>query len=249
MTIKSNPLIQEMQLALKYNRLYHGRLNGVPSPEFDDGVSKFKAAVGFVKRPYFTEQTLKKMDVPENLMEHHPAPWMNELSRYLGMHEVTHREALMAWLRSDGKTLGDPSKLPWCGDAVETAIKLTLPLLWELNMSAALNSNPYWAMNWLGFGIEDKQVHYGAIAVFSRPGGGHVGFVAGYDSDRGKVLIRGGNQSNKVSDVWMSTNAGGIKLLGMRWPHWQDRLPWGENKRVLAPRLDSRNNTVETKLT
>ena len=56
-----------------------------------------------------------------------PPPWHEELLRRKGLHEVRDRSRLMAWLRSDGWTLGDPAKLPWCGDAIETCIALTLP--------------------------------------------------------------------------------------------------------------------------
>jgi hypothetical protein len=29
----------------------------------------------------------------------------------------------MDWLKRDGRSLGDPSKNPWCGDFVETCIR------------------------------------------------------------------------------------------------------------------------------
>lgn len=41
---------------------------------------------------------------------------------------------------------------------------------------------------------------YGSIGILKRPGGGHVGFVAGFDAGRpGWVIMIGGNQSNSVS--------------------------------------------------
>lgn len=53
--------------------------------------------------------------------------WMVEARSRMGLHEVNDYAALSSWLRSDGPTLGDPRKLPWCGGLVQTAIELTLP--------------------------------------------------------------------------------------------------------------------------
>ena len=39
---------------------------------------------------------------------------------------------------------------------------------------------------------------YGCIVVFSRAGGGHVGFLVGKDK-QGNLMILGGNQSNAVN--------------------------------------------------
>lgn len=253
MSEHSNALIHEMQLVLKQKRFFTGAVDGTPSPAFDNAISEFKASVGFVKRPYFTGATLLKLDVIPGLFERHPAPWMNEMSRYLGMHEVRNNRDLLAWLKSDGKTLGDPAKLPWCGDAVETAIKLTLGTdMFDKNGDSNLTANPYWALNWLKFGYETlytPRPFYGAVAVFERSGGGHVGFVAGFDRTRMRLLIRGGNQSDTVSDSWMDINGRTVKLRGLRWPVLASGRPWGEDNRVLAPILDSKNNKVETNLT
>lgn len=134
-------------------------------------------------------------------------PWYDEALRRVGLHETADNTALRRYLKSDGATLGDPSKLPWCGDFVETVIALTLP-------GEPMVTNPYWARNWLKFGINcDKRVALGAVAVFERlGGGGHVGFVAGHD--REYLHILGGNQSNRVSIAKLAKS----RCLGLRWP-------------------------------
>jgi len=76
-------------------------------------------------------------------------PWMAEAKRVLGRHELRDNGWLRTWLRLDGKILGDPAKLPWCGDFVETCIKLALP---GEPFAGALGQNPYWARNWLRLG-------------------------------------------------------------------------------------------------
>jgi len=131
-------------------------------------------------------------------------PWMLIAESKRGLHEQRNRGSLMAWLRSDGRTLGDPAKLPWCGDFVETCIGLALPL-------EVLPANPYWARNWLKFGNASKPC-YGAVLVFSRGSGGHVGFYAGED-DRAYHTL-GGNQSNSINVVRVAKD----RLLGARWP-------------------------------
>lgn len=135
-------------------------------------------------------------------------PWMVEGKRMLGRHEVRDNGILARWLRLDGRTLGDPAKLPWCGDFVETCIRLALP---GETFSGTLGKNPYWARNWLLFG-ETVPLTYGAVVVFSRGSGGHVGFAVGEDETALHVL--GGNQSNAVTVARVAKS----RLLGARWP-------------------------------
>lgn len=142
-------------------------------------------------------------------------PWVAEGRKVLGLHEVNNRSSLMAWLRRDGKTLGDPSKLPWCGDFVQTCIRLALP---SEPFPGALGQNPYWARNWALLGAE-TQPTYGAVLVFGRDGGGHVGFCVGHEGDYFAVL--GGNQSNSVSIA----NIAKSRLIAARWPATFDRQP------------------------
>jgi uncharacterized protein (TIGR02594 family) len=135
-------------------------------------------------------------------------PWMVEGMVPYGWHEARDNARLRAWLRSDGKTLGDPKALPWCGDYVETAIKLALP---NEPFTGALGQNPYWARNWSNFGVQ-TQPTYGCVLVFSRGSGGHVGFAVGHDAEAFHVL--GGNQSNAVN----VTRIAKPRLLAARWP-------------------------------
>jgi uncharacterized protein (TIGR02594 family) len=135
-------------------------------------------------------------------------PWMIEAKRMLGRHEGRDNGLLLKWLRSDKRTLGDPAKLPWCGDFVETCLRLGLP---SERFPGALGENPYWARNWLLLG-ESIPATYGAVVVFARGTGGHVGFAVGQDVTALHVL--GGNQSNAVTVARISKD----RLLGARWP-------------------------------
>lgn len=147
--------------------------------------------------------------VPAPVVAAPEPPWLVEARRILGRHETRDNGWLSKWLRSDGRTLGDPAKLPWCGDFVETCIRLTLP---DEPFPGALGENPYWARNWNLFGAPLLQPALGAVVVFSRGSGGHVGFAVGEDSYALHVL--GGNQSNAVTIARISKD----RLIGMRWP-------------------------------
>ena len=56
-----------------------------------------------------------------------PLPWITEAKTALGRNEARDRTWLMDWLKRDGRSLGDPGKSPWCGDFVETCIRMGLP--------------------------------------------------------------------------------------------------------------------------
>ena len=137
-----------------------------------------------------------------------PLPWITEAKSALGRHEARDRSWLMDWLKRDGRSLGDPAKNPWCGDFVETCIRTTLP---DEPLLGALGTNPYWARNWLMFGQEVQPIT-GAILVFERGSGGHVGFALGQDDTHFHVL--GGNQSDAVTIARIAKG----RLLGACWP-------------------------------
>lgn len=138
------------------------------------------------------------------------APWLDLARRKMGLHESRDNGVLRAFLKLGKGTIGDPAKIPWCGDFVETCIAVALP-------DEALPSNPYAAINWLKFGIACKP-QPGAILVFWRgsPSGwqGHVGFYVGEDATHFHVL--GGNQSNAVTITRVGKNR--LRGGGCRWP-------------------------------
>lgn len=132
-------------------------------------------------------------------------PWMAEMHRKMGLHEVRDNAFLSAWLKI-GRFLGNPKDLPWCGDAIESCIAKTLP-------SEPLPANPFFAQSWNTFGVDVKVPLVGCIGVIRwTASSGHVGIVAGIDGRT--VYMLGGNQSNSI-------NVSGFpraKFLGFRWP-------------------------------
>jgi len=184
-----------------------GTVDGIMGPHTESAIIAYKRANGLKPRAYVGPLTWKMLqDRQEHLKLEDDLPWMVEAKKALNRHEVYDNQWLKNWLASDGHALGDPAKLPWCGDFVETAIRLALP-------NEIVPKNPYWALNWLEFGIPCRPT-YGAVAAISRNGGGHVMFIVGEDATRYYAL--GGNQSNKSSVVPVDKRR--FKNDSFRWP-------------------------------
>ncbi len=209
---KSNAEIQRALIALN-----HDLGAGGPSGRGDDGIWGGKSRTAIMAYQKFQGLRATGVADTETLRRLFPGdptpsslpPWYIEMQRRKGLHETKNRSLLMAWLRSDGKTLGDPARLPWCGDAVETAIHLTLPNEPRL-------ANPYMARNWMKFGRPLATPAIGAVLVFWRGArngiSGHVGLYAGEDA--GALHVMGGNQSNAITVARLGRD----RLLGIRWP-------------------------------
>lgn len=197
--------VAELQRRLSALGFDPGPIDGVYGRRTIAAVKTFQKAKGLTVDGIVGPQTIAALAEGNR-----PAflPWMEEINRRKGLHETRNRTSLISWLRSDGRTLGDPAKLPWCGDAVETPIALTLP-------DEPLPANPYLARNWMKFGRACKPT-YGAVLVFWRGDrhgtSGHVGFYEGEDASAYHVL--GGNQSNAITVARLAKD----RLLGARWP-------------------------------
>lgn len=199
--------IQQALIKHGYN-LGPAGADGVSGPVTRAAIAAFEKASGLPPDGVPDLVFLKKL-FPESAAAP-PAfrPWLDLALTKKGLHEGTDNAELRRFLKSDGKTLGDPAKLPWCGDLVETCFALTLP-------GEPLPANPYLARNWLRFGVPCEPT-LGAVAVFWRGArngtSGHVGFVAGRGD--GVLYIVGGNQSNRISVAPLDVK----RLLGCRWP-------------------------------
>lgn len=204
----SPPDILKIQTRLRDLGLDPGPLDGVMGPHTESAIVAFKRSNGLKPRPYVGPLTWKMLfDTQQQQLDlNHDLPWMIEAKKALNRHEVYDNAWLKTWLASDGHTLGDPAQLPWCGDFVETPIRLTLP-------TEPVPRNPYWALNWRSFGIATLPT-YGCVASIKRQGGGHVGFIVG--EDNGRYYMAGGNQSNKSSVV--PVDKGRFVPESFRWP-------------------------------
>ena len=130
--------------------------------------------------------------------------WFTIGKKYLGVKELPgkrHNAVIVGWLRRLKAWWAD-DETPWCGVFVAECLT-------EAGISKA--KNWFRALSWKDFGISVKP-QLGAILVFARQGGGHVGFYAGEDKNYFYVL--GGNQKNSVSYTWIAKE----RLTACRWP-------------------------------
>lgn len=200
-----------VQNALQKRGFDPGPVDGLMGPRTGAAVMAFKRSIGFRVRPWVGPKTWAALMADDVDAEPGPTqgdlpPWIERAMSVLGLHESRDNSRLAKWLRSDGHALGDPARLPWCGDFVETAMRLALP-------AEAIPANPYWALNWRKFGRASTPC-LGAVASITRNGGGHVGFVVGEDFSRFYLL--GGNQKNTVSIAPIDKSR--FPLGAFRWP-------------------------------
>lgn len=140
-------------------------------------------------------------------------PWLSYAREFIGQREVlgsesnTWIEQLWFKLRSGPiwRLLGsDDSSAPWCGLLVASCFN-------ELGYPIAKNF--FRALAWLDWGVVLDFPVSGAVVVFKRKGGGHVGFVVGEDQN-GDLMVLGGNQNDAVNIMPFSKD----RVLGYRWP-------------------------------
>jgi hypothetical protein len=209
-------IVESVQTRLAELRYYTALIDGIAGPLTDGALVAFKRALGWRPRPVPVIETLPRLfaddapPLPEPTELAGDPPWLREILKVRGLHERRNNARLREWLASDGRTIGDPGRLPWCGDAVQTPIALTLP-------DEPLPKNTWLAQAWSReFGRECGIVR-GAVCVFWRgsPSSwkGHVGFVVGDDAEAVHVL--GGNQGNAITD---DARISRHRLIGCYWP-------------------------------
>ena len=93
---------------------------------------------------------------------------------------------------------------PWCGGAVAH---------WFNQCGIASPKAYYRAKAWADWGTALSAPVVGCVVVFTRQGGGHVGFVTGQDK-AGNLLVLGGNQGDQVSERAFPR----IRATAYRWP-------------------------------
>ncbi len=133
-------------------------------------------------------------------------PWIQIARAYLGVAEipgVKTSSVIAVWLRKLKAWWAD-DETPWCGTFVGYCLS-----------EAGFVIPKYWmrALAWADWGRPLLVPRVGAVVVFSRVGGGHVGFVVGITKE-GTLMVLGGNQANRVSIAEFEPG----RVLCYRWP-------------------------------
>ena len=152
-------------------------------------------------------------------------PWMVEGLRLLGTKEDMDgsNDEIVGWAEDFEGWVAkyyDTDDIPWCGLYVGHCV---------VNGKCSISfDNILYALNWRTFGLKLREACYGAILVFKRDGGGHVGFYVSEDEDYYHVL--GGNQSNMVSIKRVAKD----RCVAIRWPkEYKDSIVPGKIIRKL----------------
>ncbi len=125
---------------------------------------------------------------------------------------------IMSWANECGIKGYNGDSIPWCGLFAAVVAKRAG---WDIV------ENPLWARNWSNFG-QPSSPALGDILVFSRDGGGHVGFYVAEDSSYYHVL--GGNQSDMVNIIRLSKT----RLISARRPKWKISQPLSVKKYIVS---------------
>lgn len=199
---------------------YAGVVDAVPGRQMTAALRRFQGAVKLPITGLADQATVDALRLsPNSAKPAVAAPklpaepvWMREAQRYLGLKEIAgpaSNTTIMSWAKRAGKSwiasFYTNDDIPWCGLFVNNAVSVTLP-------KEVLLANPLSALAWAKFGIELNAPVVGAILVFKRPGGGHVGFYVGEDATHYHVL--GGNQNNSVSITRIAKD----RLVAIRYP-------------------------------
>ncbi|MEL6722755.1 MAG: TIGR02594 family protein [Pseudomonadota bacterium] len=146
------------------------------------------------------EEQGSEQDVEETVAQCCLLPtWMPIALQEIGETEISGSNAnarILEYFQASGFWGEDDSgaQNAWCGSFVAWVMK---------EAGYQLAKEPFRAKEWMNRwdeGVNIGRPIYGAIAVKSRRGGGHVGFVAGSIPGKSdKLAILGGNQGNQVN--------------------------------------------------
>lgn len=132
--------------------------------------------------------------------------WLIEARKHLGLSEVKgaahNAEILKMWRDIKRGGIKD-DETPWCAAFVGAMLERT----------GIKSSRFESAKSYLQWGDLLTQPVVGCVVVFTRDGGGHVGFVVGQDV-QGHLLVLGGNQGDAVNVRSFPRT----RVSGYRWP-------------------------------
>lgn len=133
--------------------------------------------------------------------------WLTAGRAMMGEREITgakHNGKIVEWFKKAGAGWFKDDETPWCGAFMAYCMIVAgqpIPAKGEAVRAKA------WAL-W----GKDTPPRVGAVAVFGRDGGGHVGMVVGENA--ANLYILGGNQSNAVNITPIAKS----RLIAFRWP-------------------------------
>lgn len=157
-------------------------------------------------------------------------PWMKIAYSLNGTKEFagkTNNPTILGWAKKVGGWIASFYKedsIPWCGLYVAHCMK---------EAGFPVKQDALSALSWANY-ERSCEPCVGAIMVFKRSGGGHVGFYVGEDHEAYHIL--GGNQSDMVNVARVAKN----RHVATRWPN---TFPLSKTGRVwITPRTKLSTN-------
>lgn len=150
--------------------------------------------------------------------------WILVAESYIGTKEVPGTKSnpvIIDWAKKLGGWITSFYKddsIPWCGLFIAHVFQRS-----DIKVSI---KNPLSALEWLKWG-KPCSPQPGALLIFKREGGGHVGFYVSETANAFNVL--GANQSDAVNIKPISKD----RLAGCRWPEEVELLK-GDNRVVVG---------------
>lgn len=132
--------------------------------------------------------------------------WVAEARKQIGLAEIKggqHNPAILQMWKDIKRGGIKDDETPWCAAFVGSCLE-------RVGIQSTRFES---AKSYLDWGSKLTTPVYGAIAVFTRDGGGHVGFVVGQTAS-GDLLILGGNQGDAVNIKAFKRD----RVSGYRWP-------------------------------
>jgi len=143
--------------------------------------------------------------------------------KYYGLKEgagSADNPTIMQWAHDFGITWYTHDSIAWCSLFLGEVAK-------ESGYTPPDKNNLLAAVSWSNWGNWTNGHWLGAIMVFNRPGGHHVGLYIGEDNDAFHIL--GGNTGDAVAVARLAKD----RLISVRWPT-NEPLPANKNIIVLA---------------
>lgn len=154
--------------------------------------------------------------------------WIAEGRKLIGVEENANTSKVVAMWRDGFEASGQADRMkesvwnqavtPWCGGFVAACLA-------RAGLGKHVPKDFPLARAWAKVGAPLSKPAYGCVVVFTRDGGGHVGFVVGKDA-KGNLMVLGGNQGNQVCIKPFSK----ARVLAYRW--------CGKGSAPLAERFD-----------
>ncbi|MGQ4604099.1 TIGR02594 family protein [Aeromonas veronii] len=141
--------------------------------------------------------------------------WVEEARRHIGLTEIKgakHNPEIVAMWKAIKRGGIKDDETPWCASFVGACLeRVGIP-----------STRFEGARSYVSWGEKLDKPVAGCVVVFSRDGGGHVGFVVGQDQS-GNLLVLGGNQDDAVNVKSFKRH----RVTAYRWPAGEP-MPGGE---------------------